>query len=202
LEVIMSDHAATPQLELPVVRSLRDSARSLTGYWWVLLVAGIAWVAVALVILQFDHASVTTVGSLVGLMFLAVGIENIALATLDVPMRWAWALFGGALVVSAGVSFADPADTFAGLANVLGFLFLIVGVWWMVRAFLERPISPLWWVGLISGIVMTALAFWTEGQFFIGKAYVLLVFAGIWALMQGITSIVRAFEIRALREVL
>ena len=28
----------------------------------------------------------------------------------------------------------------------------------------------------------------------------LLVFAGIWALMQGITSIVRAFEIRALRE--
>jgi uncharacterized membrane protein HdeD (DUF308 family) len=202
LEVIMSDHAATPQFEVPVIRSLRDSARSLTGYWWVLLVAGIAWVAVALVILQFDHASVTTVGSLVGLMFLAVGIENIALATLDVPMRWAWALVGGALVVSAGVSFADPADTFAGLANVLGFLFLIVGVWWMVRAFLERPISPLWWVGLISGIVMTALAFWTEGQFFIGKAYVLLVFAGIWALMQGITSIVRAFEIRALREVL
>ncbi len=28
----------------------------------------------------------------------------------------------------------------------------------------------------------------------------LLVFAGIWALMQGITNIVRAFEIRALRE--
>jgi uncharacterized membrane protein HdeD (DUF308 family) len=29
---------------------------------------------------------------------------------------------------------------------------------------------------------------------------VLLVFAGIWALMQGITSIVRAFQIRALHE--
>ena len=41
---------------------------------------------------------------------------------------------------------------------------------------------------------MTALAFWTSGQFFIHKAYVLLVFAGIWALMQGITNIVRAFE--------
>ena len=47
---------------------------------------------------------------------------------------------------------------------------------------------------------MTALAFWTEGQFFIDKAYTLLVFAGIWALMQGITTIVRAAEIRALRE--
>jgi hypothetical protein len=196
----MSEHAATSQLEVPGVRSLRDSASRLAGYWWVLLVAGIAWVAVALVILQFDHASVTTVGILIGLMFLAVGIENFALARLDVPMRWAWALFGGAFVVSAVISFASPTDTFAGLADVLGFLFLIVGVWWMARAFLERAINPLWWLGLISGIVMTALAFWTEGQFFISKAYSLLVFAGIWALMQGITSIVRAAEIRGLRE--
>ena len=196
----MSGHTATPQFEVPAVRSLRDGARSLTGYWWVLLVAGIAWVAVSLVVLQFDHASVTTVGVLVGFMFLGAGIENIALATLDVPMRWVWALFGGAFLVSAVVSFAYPTDTFAGLADVLGFLLLLVGVWWMVRAFLERPVNPLWWSGLISGILMTTLAFWTSGQFFIHKAYLLLVFAGIWALMQGVTNIVRAFEVRGLRE--
>ena len=71
-----------------------ESARIAAGYWWLLLIAGIAWVGVALVILQFDQASVTTVGVLVGLMFLALGIENLALASLDVPMRWAWALFG------------------------------------------------------------------------------------------------------------
>ena len=34
----------------------------------------------------------------------------------------------------------------------------------------------------------------------ISTAYTLLVFAGTWALMQGITTIVRAAEIRALRE--
>ena len=196
----MSEHAAAPQFEVPRIRSLRDSVRRLTGYWWVWLVAGIAWVAAALVILQFDQASVNTVGVLVGLMFLVVGIENLALATLDVPMRWAWALFGGVFAASAVVSFASPADTFAGMADVLGFLFLIVGVWWMVRAFIERPVNPLWWMGLISGIVMTGLALWTEGQFFVSKAYPLLVSAGIWALMQGITTIVRAAEIRALRE--
>jgi hypothetical protein len=33
----------------------------------------------------------------------------------------------------------------------------------------------------------------TGGQFFIEKAYVLLVFAGIWALMESINDIVRAF---------
>ena len=196
----MSEHAATPQFEVPAIPSLRDSARKLTGYWRLLLAAGIAWVAVALVILQFDDASVTTVGILVGLMFLALGIENIALARFDLPGRWVWALFGGLFLASAVVSFANPADTFAGLADVLGFLFLIVGVSWMVRAFLEYAFNPLWWVGLISGILMTALAFWTSGQFFIDKAYVILVFAGVWALMQGITTIARAFELRALRE--
>ena len=196
----MSEHTATPQFGASAIPSLREGARRVTGYWWVLLIAGIAWVGVALVILQFDQASVTTVGVLVGLMFLALGIENLALARLDVPMRWAWALFGVLFLVSAIVCFADPTDTFAGLADMLGFLFLVVGVWWMVRAFLERAISPLWWLGLISGILMTALAFWTSGQFFIEKAYVLLVFAGIWALMQGVITIVRAFEIRAARD--
>ena len=196
----MSGQAATPQFEVSGMPSVRDAARPLTGYWWVFLVAGIAWTGAALVILQFDQASMTTVGILVGILFLAVGVENLALATLDVPMRWLWALFGGTFVVSAIVCFANPTSTFAGLADMLDFLFLIVGIWWMVRAFLERAINPLWWMTLISGVLMTVLAFWTSGQFYIHKAYVLLVFAGIWALMQGITTIVRAFQIRALRE--
>ena len=196
----MSDHVATSKFEVPGVRAVREGARELTGHWWVLLVAGIAWVAVALVVLQFDQASVTTVGVLAGLMFLGLGIENLALARLDVPMRWAWALFGGVFLVSAVVCFANPTDTFAGLADMLGFLLMTVGVWWMARAFLERAIHPLWWTGLISGILLTGLAFWTSGQFFVHKAYLLLVIAGIWALMQGVTNIVRAFGIRALHD--
>jgi uncharacterized membrane protein HdeD (DUF308 family) len=70
----------------------------------------------------------------------------------------------------------------------------------MVRAFLERPLNPLWWLGLIGGVLMTGLAFWTSGQFFIEKAYVLLVFAGIWALMEGMADIVRAFALRRLHK--
>ncbi len=61
-----------------------------------------------------------------------------------------------------------------------------------------REVNELWWLGLIAGILMVILAFWTGGQFFIEKAYMLLVFAGIWALMQGVTDIVRAFQIRRL----
>ncbi|MET0762438.1 MAG: DUF308 domain-containing protein, partial [Thermoleophilaceae bacterium] len=68
------------------------------------------------------------------------------------------------------------------------------------QAFMTRDANELWWLGLIAGILMVVLAFWTAGQFFIEKSYVLLVFAGIWALMQGVTDIVRAFQIRKLDE--
>jgi Short repeat of unknown function (DUF308) len=178
----------------------REALRELTAHWWLWLVAGIGWVAMSLVILQFDGASVTTVGVLTGALFTVAAVQNFALTAIPGATRWVSALFGALFVVSALICFADPKGTFAALADTLGFLFGIVGVWWMVRAFLEQPVNPLWWTGLISGILMTALAFWTEGQFFIEKAYVLLVFAGIWALMEGIGDITRAFAVRRLHE--
>ena len=108
------------------------------------------------------------------------------------PLRWVWVCFGLLFVAAGVVCLANPEDTFAALADILGFLFLLVGVWWMVRAFLEWAFNPLWWLGLVAGILMSVLAFWTAGQFFIEKAYILLVFAGIWALMEGIGDIGRA----------
>ena len=174
--------------------------REISGYWWVGLVAGVAWLVISLVILQFDSASVTTVGVLVGVMFLLAAVQNIALATLPVEHRWVPALFSVLFLVSAVICFIEPVDTFAGLADMLGFLFLLVGVWWMVQSFLERAVNPMWWVNRISGIVMTGIAFWVAGQLFATKAYTLLVFAGIWALMQGTVDIVRAFEVRRLNK--
>ena len=78
----MSEHAATPHLDTPpLTGAVRATVRDITGYWWATLAAGIAWVVVALVILQFDNASVTTVGILVGLIFTLAGIQNLALAS-------------------------------------------------------------------------------------------------------------------------
>jgi uncharacterized membrane protein HdeD (DUF308 family) len=168
------------------------------GLWWVQLIVGIAWIAAALVILQFDRASVTTVSIIVGIMFIVAGMEQFVLAAVADSWRWLWGLFGVLFVIAGVICFIDPKNTFAGIADILGFLFLIVGVWWTIRAFIEREVNPVWWLGLIGGILMIILAFWTSGQFFITKTYVLLVFAGIWALMQGITDIFRAFAIRSL----
>jgi uncharacterized membrane protein HdeD (DUF308 family) len=196
----MTEHVQGAPLPWPPAGAgVRETAREITGRWWLGLLAGIGWLVVALVILQFDSASVTTVGVLVGLTFTLVGIQTAAASTLATgALRWSSVTFGVLFAIAAVLCFVDPEATFAGLADILGFMFLTVGIWWMVRSFLERPLNPTWWTGLISGILMTGMAFWTAGQFFITKAYVLLVFAGIWALMQGIGDIVRAFAVRRL----
>ena len=178
----------------------REAARDVASFWWLWLVVGVAWVAASLVILQFDQASITTIGVIVGIMFTFAAMQQLALAVLADRLRWLWALFGVLFLIAGVICFVNPKNTFVGLADVLGFLFLTVGVWWTIRSFLEKPVNPVWWLGLIGGILMIIMAFWTSGQFFLEKAYTLLVFAGIGAMMQGITDIARAFTVRRLRD--
>lgn len=179
--------------------AVRETARRVTGLWWMWLVTGVVWVVVALVVLQFDDASVTTVGVIIGLMFLISGLEQLVIAAVVDRWRWVWLLFGVLLIAAAIVSFVEPESTFNGVADILGFLFLIVGVFWTAQAFIDRQEgeNDLWWLGLTAGVLMIVLAFWTSGQFLIEKQYMLLVFAGIWALMHGVTDLVRAFAVRS-----
>jgi uncharacterized membrane protein HdeD (DUF308 family) len=174
----------------------REAITALSRFWWLWLIFGVAWIVVSVVILQFDQASINTVGILIGLMFLGISAQQLTLATLADRLRWLFAIFGVFFLVAAVLSFISPENTFVAIADMLGFLFLIVGIFWIVEAFAAKEVNPIWWIGLIAGILMVALAFYTGGQFFIHKQYVLLVFAGIWALMNGITDIMRAFQIR------
>lgn len=176
----------------------RPVLSQIARYWWVELLIGAVWVVLAAVVLKFDHASVVTVGVLTGVMLLVFAVEDFALASLDRHMRWLWAIFGVLLTGAGILALSNPVNTFAGFAEILGFVFLVIGIRWMVQAFYERVVNDLWWVTLINGILMSVLAFWVSGQFFLERAYTLLVFAGIWALMAGITAIIRAFQMREL----
>jgi uncharacterized membrane protein HdeD (DUF308 family) len=192
----MEASSPTPEPEVP---ALEEAGIALSKLWWLWLVAGIFWIIVALVILQFDQASVTTTGVLIGIMFLLSGAQQLFFGSLARGwLQLVLFLFGVLMLIAGVIALISPENTFAAIADILGFLFLIVGVFWIIQAFGERDVNPFWWFGLISGIALIVLAFWTGGQFFIDKAYVLLVFAGIWSLFQGVNDIMRAFMLRDL----
>src|SRR5271165_4544490 len=184
----------------PASRTITNTPiAKMARYWWVELLLGVFWLVIAAVVLKFNHASVSTVGVLIGIMFLIFAAEEFALAVLDQgATRWLWAFFGVLLAAAGVVSLIHPRETFAGFADILGFVFLLIGMIWTVQAFADRAFNDLWWLTLIGGILLIVLAFWTSGQFFLERAYTLLIFAGIWALTKGVTDIVRAFEIRKL----
>jgi uncharacterized membrane protein HdeD (DUF308 family) len=186
----------------PAANPVTEVLQRVSSYWWLELLAGIAWIVISVVVLKFNHASVTTVGILTGIMFLAFGAEEFLLASIDRRGRWLWAIFGVMLTVSGIVAVVHPVSTFARLADILGFVFLLIGVVWIIQAFAQRVFNELWWLQLISGILMVGMAFWVSGQFYLTRAATLLVFAGIWAMMKGITDVIRAFQIREVGQTL
>lgn len=193
----VSPGAGGPAAGTPDVRALDVE---FVRYWWMWLVTGVAWIVAALVVLQFDSASITTVGVIIGCMFLFAGIQELFIGAVTDGPRWLSVTFGVLFVIAGFVGLFNPESTFAGFADILGFLFLLAGVFWTIEAFVLKAVNPLWWLGLIAGVLMLAMAFWTSGQFFIQKAYTLLVFAGIWALLHGVSDIARAFAVRSARD--
>jgi hypothetical protein len=65
-----------PGMEISARAGVPDPFRQIANLWWLWVISGIFWIVVALVVLQFDQASITTVGVLIGIMFLVVGAQN------------------------------------------------------------------------------------------------------------------------------
>src|SRR5215204_189951 len=179
--------------------TLEEASLRLRNLWWLWLVTGIIWIVIALIILQFDQASVTTVGVLIGIMFLLSGFQQLFFGSLTRGwLQIVMFLFGILFLVAGVIALISPENTFAAIADILGFLFLLVGIFWILQAFGERDVSELWWCGLIAGVAMIVLACGAGGQFFIDRAFLRLVFGAIWAMFHGVNDIFRAFQIRQL----
>jgi uncharacterized membrane protein HdeD (DUF308 family) len=172
-------------------------AATMARFWWAWLVAGIVWIAASVVILQFDHKSITVVGIVVGIMFIVAGLQEFMAAFVtESGWRWLWAAFG-VLLLGGGIwALFNPTQTFLAMADIIGFVFLLVGIGWTVQALATMSSSPLAWIGIVSGLIMIGLGFWAASQLLVAQVYTLLIFAGIWALLHGVTDIVKAFVIR------
>jgi len=173
-----------------------QQVQEVAQYWWLWLIVGIAWVLFGFIVLQFDFRSVTAIGIVIGVMFLVAGLQYIATGTQVEGWNWLWYVFGALLIAGGLAALFNPQRTFLAIVNILGFLFLMVGVIWIIEAFMTKDGNDLWWLTLAAGIMMIALAFWLGNSFFFEKAETLFIFAGVWALMRGIIDIIAAFQIR------
>ena len=179
-------------------RGVLQMTEQLSKWWWVWLVAGILWVIASLIILQFQTASLVTVGVIFGVLFLVAGIQEFFIASMTPSWKWLYIVLGIFLVLGGIYALVHPLNTFVAIADMLGFLFLLVGIFWTIEAFATRSVYDLWFLNLIAGIMMIVLGFWTGGQFIAAKASTLLIFVGIWTLFHGVMDIIRAFRIKHL----
>jgi len=71
----------------------------------------------------------------------------------------------------------------------------------VTEAVVTRPVNPLWWLGLVTGILVILLGFWAGQQLLVAKAQLLIFYVGLAALFRGISQIVLAFRLHhAVRE--
>ena len=176
---------------------LREGSR----YWWVLLISGIAWLVVAWLVLRANITSLTTVGILLGILFIAAGINEVVFAG-AVGGGWKFLHYAmGVIFLLGGLwAFIRPINTFFALASVLGLILLFYGAFEIVRGVASRDENRFWWVGLVTGILLILLAFWvssSDREFNLAnRAFLILFWVGFMALIRGFTQIMLAFSLR------
>jgi uncharacterized membrane protein HdeD (DUF308 family) len=140
---------------------VREGAR----YWLVFLASGVLWLLIAWLVLRLNSTSITTVGVLLGVVFLIAGINEVGMATLA-PRGWkVWHyLMAGIFLLGRLWGFIRPVSTFFALASVLGLILVFYGSFEVIQGLASQAVNPYWWLQLITGLLVILLAFWVSGS--------------------------------------
>jgi uncharacterized membrane protein HdeD (DUF308 family) len=160
------------------VRDRRAGLWRLAGPWWLLLLTGIAWLIISVIVLRFRMSSITTVGVLVGVVFLLAMFNEFLIAAVRSSWRWAHILVGVLFAVGAIWAFANPINAFWALASVLGLLLIFRRALDVISSLAARELNGTWWLGLVAGILEILLGFWASQQMFPARAALLLLWVG------------------------
>ena len=177
-------------------RRARAGLWRLAGPWWLFLVTGIAWLIIAWVTLRFTPASLTTVGVLMGVLFLFAMLNEVMIAAVRSSWRWLHIVMAVLFAFGAGWAFARPLDAFWTLASILGLLLIFRGTLDIITSAETREVNSLWWLGLTAGILEILIGFWAAQQYLRVQGALLLLWVGLFAVFRGISEIVVAFELR------
>ncbi|MFJ2954988.1 HdeD family acid-resistance protein [Streptomyces sp. NPDC087270] len=167
--------------------------------WQVLLTAGIAAIALGVIILAWPHSTLLVVGILFGVYLVASGVLQLAGAFgPHVPggMR-ALSFVTGALSVLLGlICFRGAAESLLLLALWIGFGWLLRGIMMVAVAVSTEDLPARGWqvffgaITLVAGIVLIVSPF--------GSLTALTIVSGIWLIVLGVAEVVHAISLRSL----
>lgn len=172
-----------------------DDAAAKARFWWVLPIAGVAWIVLSVVILRFDYTTVAAVSMLFGVYCLVAAATQTMIAAVSSSTGWriAHGLLAALLVIAGVVSFGNFDATFVTLTAIISFYFIVRGSFDIVTAFAANMLSG-WWVLLICGFVELGLGFWAAGSWH-ASVVVLVAWVAAAALVHGIADVTLGFQI-------
>jgi uncharacterized membrane protein HdeD (DUF308 family) len=162
--------------------------------WGWYLVGGIISMIFGFFVISYRHASVYAIIYLASGFFIAVGLFEIVAGIRAARQRWPLLVFGVIWVGAGIVGFVWPHITIFIVAVLVGWAFLVLGIFDIVNS-IRYHYLPYWWAYLIRGIVAVALGFLCirhPGA----PLTALVVLIGIGAIVFGAVEVVGAFSAR------
>jgi uncharacterized membrane protein HdeD (DUF308 family) len=116
-------------------------------------------------VLQLNHTSITTVGVLLGVILIAAGVNEAAVA-IFLPGGWkVWHIVTAVIFLLGGLwAVFRPGNTSFALASVLGLVLILYGSFEIARSVASCALNPFWCLGPIADILLILLAFWVSGS--------------------------------------
>jgi uncharacterized membrane protein HdeD (DUF308 family) len=157
--------AATTSSQHPhrLFADVADNVVAKSRYWWLLVVAGVAWIVAAVMILRITDKTVATIALLFGGICVVVAATEVLMGAIS-SRRWRIAhwLLAVVFVVVAVMALLAMKATLAALAAVISFFFISRGAFDVVAA-LAASKERGWQLLLMVGLGELALGFWGCG---------------------------------------
>jgi uncharacterized membrane protein HdeD (DUF308 family) len=162
--------------------------------WGWYLAGGIIAMIFGFFVISYRHASVYAIVYLASGFFIAVGLLEIVAGLRAVRQRWPLLVFGVIWLGAGIVGFVWPHITIFIVAVLVGWAFLVLGIFDIVNS-IRYHFLPYWWAYLIRGIIAVALGFLCirhPGA----PLTALVVLIGIGAILFGAVELIGAFSAR------
>ncbi len=162
--------------------------------WGWYLAGGIFSMIFGFFVISYRHASVYAIIYLASGFFIAAGLFEIVGAVRMARQRWLHLVFGVIWVGAGIVGFVWPHITIYIVAILIGWGFLVLGIFDIVNAIRYRYL-PFWWAYLIRGVIAVGLGFLCirhPGA----PLTALVVLIGILAIVFGAVEVIGAFSAR------